>query len=99
MRPTPRGVPMPKRALISKFVFLLLFLMADLLLAAVVTAQSKPAPGVAEKTIVIHAATLIDGASNQPRHNVLIVVKGNRIESVSEGGNPPAGATVINFGS
>ncbi len=90
---------MPKRAFISKFVFLLLFFMADLLLAAVMIAQSKPSPGVAEKTIVIHAATLIDGASNQPRHNVLIVVKGNRIESVSEGGNPPAGATVINFGS
>src|SRR4051812_14889061 len=56
--------------------------------------KSSPAP---EKVIAIHAANLIDGTSNQPRHNVLIVIKGNRIESVSEGGNPPAGATVINL--
>ncbi len=50
-----------------------------------------------EKTIAIRAATLIDGASAQPRHNVLIVVRGNRIESVTDGGTPPANATVINF--
>jgi imidazolonepropionase-like amidohydrolase len=50
-----------------------------------------------EKAIAVRAATLIDGTSAQPRHNVLIVVRGNKIESVSEGGNPPAGAEVINF--
>src|SRR6478672_4258321 len=50
-----------------------------------------------EKTIAIRAATLIDGASAQPRHNVLIVVRGNRIESVTDGGTPPANAAVINL--
>jgi imidazolonepropionase-like amidohydrolase len=55
----------------------------------------QPAP---EKVTAIHAATLIDGQSAQPRHNVWIVVRGNRIESVKEGGAAPAGATVINFG-
>src|SRR3954470_15771978 len=56
--------------------------------------KSSPAP---EKVIAIHAANLIDGVSNQVRHNVLVVIKGNKIESVANGGNPPAGATVINL--
>jgi imidazolonepropionase-like amidohydrolase len=55
----------------------------------------KAAP---EKITAVRAATLIDGLSAQARHNVLIIVKGNKIESVSEGGTPPAGATVINLG-
>ncbi|HEY2169046.1 MAG TPA: amidohydrolase family protein, partial [Candidatus Angelobacter sp.] len=59
-------------------------------------AQPKTSP-VPEKVISIHAANLIDGVSNQVRHNVLIVIKGNKIESVASGGNPPAGATVINL--
>ncbi len=60
------------------------------------TAQpnNSPAP---ERMIAIHAANLIDGISNQVRHNVLVVIKRNRIESVTSGGNPPAGATVINL--
>jgi imidazolonepropionase-like amidohydrolase len=56
--------------------------------------KSSPAP---EKVIAIHAANLIDGVSNQVRHNVLLVIKGNKIESVTSGGNSPAGATVINL--
>jgi imidazolonepropionase-like amidohydrolase len=60
------------------------------------TAQPKGGPAP-ERVIAIHAASLIDGVSAQPRHNVLIVIRGNRIESVTAGGNPPAGATVINF--
>jgi imidazolonepropionase-like amidohydrolase len=60
------------------------------------TAQPKGGPAP-EKVIAIHAASLIDGVSAQPRHNVLIVIKGNRIESVTAGGNPPAGATIINL--
>src|SRR5436305_3607607 len=56
--------------------------------------KSSPAP---EKVIAIHAANLIDGTSNQVRHNVLVVIKGNKIESVTSGGNPPAGATVTNL--
>jgi len=56
--------------------------------------KSSPAP---EKVIAIRAANLIDGISAQVRHNVLVIIKGNRIESVTTGGNPPAGATVINL--
>ena len=60
-------------------------------------AQKPAAAPAPEKVIAIHAATLIDGVSAQPRHNVLIIVRGNRIESVTDGGTPPAGATVINL--
>jgi imidazolonepropionase-like amidohydrolase len=40
---------------------------------------------------------LIDGTAGQLRHNVLIVIKGNRIESVTNAGIPPADATVIDL--
>ena len=52
-----------------------------------------------DKVYAVRASNLIDGTSTQPRHNVLVVVRGNKIESVSEGGNPPAGAEVIDFPS
>ena len=71
--------------------FILLFV-----LVAAALAQKPQAPP--EKTIAIRAATLIDGVSAQPRHNVLIVVRGNRIQSVTDGGNPPAGVAVIDLG-
>jgi imidazolonepropionase-like amidohydrolase len=58
--------------------------------------QPKSSPAV-DRVFAIRAASLIDGSSAQVRHNVLIVVKGNKIESVSEGGNSPAGATLINL--
>lgn len=70
-------------------------------LATIATAQTAaaqpkgtPAP---DKVVAIHAANLIDGTSNQIRHNVLVVIKSNKIESVTSGGNPPAGATVIDL--
>jgi imidazolonepropionase-like amidohydrolase len=57
--------------------------------------QKAQAP---QNVIAIHAATLIDGTAAQPRHNVTIVVRGDKIESVSQGSSAPAGATVINLG-
>jgi imidazolonepropionase-like amidohydrolase len=77
-----------------------LSLLAVILLCLSSAIAEKPAPGeepAAEKVIAIRAATLIDGVSAKPRHDVLIVIRGNRIESVTEGGTPPAGATVIEF--
>ncbi|MBZ5532208.1 MAG: amidohydrolase family protein [Acidobacteriia bacterium] len=77
-----------------------LSLLAVILLCLGAALAEKPAPGeesAAEKVVAIKAATLIDGVSAKPRHDVLIVIRGNRIESVTEGGAPPAGATVIDF--
>lgn len=64
-------------------------------LVTTAAAQPKVSPA-SDKVIAIHAANLIDGTSNQVRHNVLVVIKGNKIESVGSAA-PPAGATVINM--
>jgi len=69
------------------------------LLLSAALAQKTQEPAAPEKTIAIHAATLIDGTSPRPRHDVLIVVKGNKIASVNERGKPPAEAEVITLPS
>jgi len=55
--------------------------------------------GSTPATTVIRAGTLIDGKSDQPRHDQVIVIRGNRIESVSDAANAkiPSGATVIDL--
>ena len=74
------------------------FVVSGIILALACSAfAQKSDAGAAAKVTAIRAATLIDGVSPQPRHNVLIVIRGNRIESVTDGGNPPANATVINL--
>jgi imidazolonepropionase-like amidohydrolase len=84
----------------SRRAILVIFVLLSGVFAVTAMAQGTgPAKGgsAAEKVIAIRAASLIDGTAAQARHNVLIVIKGNKIESVSEGGNPPAGATLINL--
>ena len=86
---------MPSRKVVAVLVVLVSALFAA---NAMAQAAGQPKVGSApEKVIAIRAANLIDGTSAQPRHNVLIVVRGNRIENVSEGGTPPAGASVIDL--
>ena len=59
----------------------------------VVCASAQPA-GV----VVIKAGTLIDGRSSTPSHDKLIVVRGNRIDSVTDASAAvSAGATVIDL--
>ena len=82
---------MPRRK-----VFVGVMLMLSAVLGTTGVAQPKSSAAV-EKVTAIRAANLIDGAAAQVRHNVLIVIKGNRIESVTSGGNPPADATVIDL--
>ncbi len=78
---------------------ILLFILAS---AALIAAQEKalnaPAANVQAVT-VIRAGTLIDGTSDTPRHNQIIVIRGNRIESVSDAASAkmPAGANVIDL--
>jgi imidazolonepropionase-like amidohydrolase len=77
---------------------ILLFASTLVTIATAQTAATQPKGSpVPEKVVAIHASNLIDGLSNQVRHNVLVLIKGNKIESVTSGGNPPAGATVINL--
>jgi imidazolonepropionase-like amidohydrolase len=63
-------------------------------------ARSQSALPPAHGLTVIHAGSLIDGASDAPRKNQLIFVRGNKIEKVSDGSTPiPAGASVIDLSS
>ena len=51
------------------------------------------------RSTVIRAGTLIDGKSNSPRHDQVIVIRGNRIESVSDAASSkiPSDARVIDL--
>src|SRR6266478_4906592 len=64
-------------------------------LVAASLAQAPAAPAV----IVIRAGMLIDGKSGEPRHDQVIIIRGDRIESVSDASStkPPTGATVIDL--
>jgi imidazolonepropionase-like amidohydrolase len=61
-------------------------------------AQQTPTSSLAQVT-VIRAGTLIDGKSDKPRRNQVIVVRGNRIESVSDAASAkfPDGARTIDL--
>src|SRR5438445_13004973 len=64
-------------------------------LVAASLAQAPAAPAV----IVIRAGTQIDGTSGEPRHDQVIILRGDRIESVSDASStkPPTGATIIDL--
>ena len=59
--------------------------------------QSKSKEETPAKRIAIQAGRLIDGKSDRPMENVVIVVEGDKIVSVTAGGMPPAGAEVIDL--
>ncbi|MCZ6491951.1 MAG: amidohydrolase family protein [Acidobacteria bacterium] len=57
--------------------------------------QAGPAVLAQQSVTAIQGGTLIDGNGGAPLTNALIVIEGNRIRSISQGGTPPAGARVI----
>jgi imidazolonepropionase-like amidohydrolase len=62
-------------------------------------AQENSGSPVLHPFTVIRAGALIDGKSDTPRHNQVIVIRGNRIESISDAAAAkiPAGADVIDL--
>ena len=71
-----------------------------LLLAVCVSASAQESGSTNPQPVtVIRAGSLIDGKSNTPRHDQMIVVRGNRIESVGDAATAriPTGATVIDL--
>ena len=69
-------------------------------LAFPLAATGQQAPSAAGARItVIRAGTLVDGKSNSPRRDQVIVIRGNRIESVSDAASSkmPADAKVIDL--
>jgi imidazolonepropionase-like amidohydrolase len=77
----------------------ILFLVLVLALAAIpvapLLAQSSAAP--ASRRIAIRAGKLIDGKSDNPVANALILVEDGKIASVTPGGAPPSGAEFIDL--
>jgi len=73
----------------------LLGLVAALMLVVPAFSQATPPQAVT----VIRAGVLIDGKSDQPRRDQIIVIRGNHIESVSDAATAriPAGATTIDL--
>ncbi|HTS13935.1 MAG TPA: amidohydrolase family protein [Candidatus Limnocylindrales bacterium] len=69
------------------------------ILIAVLVFAACPLPLFAQapKTIAIRAGKLIEGKSDQPVSNALIVISDGKIVSVTPGGQPPAGAEVIDL--
>jgi imidazolonepropionase-like amidohydrolase len=57
-------------------------------------AQEKP---VEAKRIAIRAGRLIDGKSDAPVLNALVLIEGDKITSVTAGGSPPAGIELIDL--
>jgi len=62
----------------------------SLVLTVALSAQAPP-------RIAIRVGRLIDGKSDQPIANALVVVEADRIVSITPGGTPPAGATTIDL--
>lgn len=67
--------------------------------AVVLLSLVIPALGLAQAQhrVAIRAGKLIDGKSDKPLENAVIVIEGDKIVSVAAGGNPPAGAEVIDL--
>jgi len=66
------------------------FLFSWLLIPAVVAGQ-------APKRIAIRAGRLIDGKSEKPLDNALILIEGEKIVSITPGGSVPAGTELIDL--
>lgn len=59
--------------------------------------QAQEKADAVPRKIAIRAGKLIDGKSDSPILNVLVVIEGDKIVSVTPGGTPPAGAEVIDL--
>jgi imidazolonepropionase-like amidohydrolase len=68
-------------------------------LAALLAAPVLIVAPAEAKDVVIHAGTLIDGASTTPRRQVSIIIRDERIVGVQNGFVTPAGAEVIDLSS
>src|SRR3954465_856307 len=83
------------------FFVVTIFVVITAVLPALAQQAQPPAPSAPStpKTIYIRAGHLFDGTGDKTRDNMVIVVNGDRIQSVSPAGavSIPAGATVVNL--
>src|SRR6478672_8095337 len=82
-----------KRFVLFSFVAIIAFL------PALAQPAPTPTPTPTPKTVYIRAGHLFDGTGDKTRDNMVIVVSGDRIQSVSPAGSAsiPAGATVVDL--
>jgi len=66
------------------------FVLSSLLIPVFITAQTP-------QRVAIRAGRLIDGKSDKPVENPLILIEGDKVVSVTPGGSAPAGAEVIDL--
>jgi imidazolonepropionase-like amidohydrolase len=74
-------------------------LIVALLVTAEASLNAQNAAQTSAAVTAIRAGTLIDGKSDQPRHNQVIMIRGNLIESVEDASSVriPAGVTTIDL--
>jgi imidazolonepropionase-like amidohydrolase len=75
----------------------LIFLTATLICSAQTSGTTQNNAPAAPAIVVIRAGTLIDGKSDSPRRDQVIVIRGNHIESVSDAASakiPPGASTI-----
>jgi imidazolonepropionase-like amidohydrolase len=70
---------------------------AGLMLSVCAATPAQEKDKAPAKKIAIRAGRLIDGKSDTPILNALIVVEGDKIASVTAGGTPPAGVELIDL--
>ena len=70
-----------------------------LMIALFAPTERPEGAGTEAAVTVIRAGTLLDGRSDQPRHDQVIVVRGRQIEAVGDAASTraPAGATLIDL--
>ena len=71
--------------------------LAVLAFCALTVAQEQPSSTPPAKRVAIRAGRLIDGKSDTPINNALILVEGEKIVSVTPGGSAPAGVELIDL--
>jgi len=76
---------------------ILAFVILFFALSNILPAQETGASATAPKRVAIRAGRLIDGKSDTPVSNALILIEGDRIVNVTAGGSAPAGVEVLDL--
>jgi len=80
-----------------KFCFALSLVAVAIFLALVPTQAQDTKPAASPKRIAIRAGHLIDGKSDKPLDNVLILIENDTIVSLTPGGSTPSGVETLDL--
>jgi imidazolonepropionase-like amidohydrolase len=75
-------------------------LLSVLYISPIAGAQAaSTSPAAMPRVVAVRAANLLDPVTGETKHNQLIIIRGNRIESISAAGGVPSGAQLIDLSS